>query len=149
MDVEFINPSQSDSEFIFQLRNAPDVRNLAQNSEIIPIESHQAWFQDRILVIKEQPFWVVAHNGDRIGYVRFDKGPVQKFFISIAISEKFRGRGLGGVALNKSISKFQSAFPFEKIGAVIHVENKASIQIFTKAGFTVRIQDSEFMHLEL
>jgi RimJ/RimL family protein N-acetyltransferase len=149
MSVEFINPSQSDSEFIFQLRNAADVRNFAQNSEIIPNESHKAWFQDRILVSKEQPFWVLTHNGDRIGYVRFDKGPMQIFFISIAISETFRGRGLGRVALNKSVSKFQSAFPFEKIGAVIHVENLASIRIFRNAGFRIQNQDSEFMHLEL
>ena len=74
---------------------------------------------------------------------------MQKFFISIAISEMFRGQGFGGVALNKSVSKFQSAFPFEKIGAVIHVENLASIRIFTNAGFRIQNQDSEFMHLEL
>ncbi len=148
MSLEFTDPTYTDSDFVFQLRNAADVRHFAQNSEVIPHESHKEWFQKRILSIKDQPFWIITHNGRRIGYVRFDKDQMHRFFLSIAISDTYRGCGLGGVALNKSVTKFQRTFPFEKINAVIHLENLASIHIFEKAGFRIQNQNSKFMYLE-
>lgn len=149
MSLEFIDPTYSDSDFIFELRNAADVQNFAQNPEVIPHESHKEWFQKRILIIKDQPFWLITHNGQRIGYVRFDKDQMHRFFLSLAISDTYRGHGLGGLALNKSVSRFQCTFPFEKINAVIHVENLVSIHVFENAGFTIQNQNSKFIYLEL
>ena len=149
MNVEFSSARLSDSEFVFHLRNAPEVRHFARNTEIIPREAHEVWFRQRILDSENHPFWVVRYRNVPIGYVRFDRDSRERFFISIAISESFRGRGLGTIVLSESISKIQGFFPSEKIAAVVHSENLVSIRIFRSAGFTIVIQEPNFVTLEL
>ncbi len=149
MTLEFFDPVTSDSEFLFQLRNSDHVRSMSTNPEIITRESHMAWFQQRILNSNNQPFWIIKFQGVHAGFVRFDRDSHQKFFLSIAISEEFRGRGIGNSVIKESVIRFQKAFPGEIIGAMIRPENFASIRLFTKAGFKVLTQDTKFVTLEL
>jgi RimJ/RimL family protein N-acetyltransferase len=70
-----------------------------------------------------------------VGQVRIDKNE-KEIVIGISIDEKFRGKSLGSEMLLQSTDDYLKKHSNSTITAYIKTENKASLAIFKKAGFS-------------
>ena len=97
-------------KFLFQLRNDTDTRKNSYNKNKIKLSSHNNWLKKSI---KEKHIGYIfkSKNGANIGYVRFDSKD-SKTFVSIAISHKFRDKGLSKRILLMPLSWLKRHNPF-------------------------------------
>jgi len=78
-----------------------------------------------------------SKNGANIGYVRFDSKDI-KTFISIAISHKFRDKGLSKRILLAAENKFKK----ENLYSLVNKDNKKSISLFKSLDY-IKIKNQE------
>lgn len=123
---------KSDVNLIFDWSNDELVRKQSYYTDKIDIESHINWYNSKyqdpnylflILELKNKPF----------GLVRFD---IQKesTTVGVLIDEKFRGKGLSIKSLVLACS-YCFKINSQPILAYIKQSNKASVKVFSKAGF--------------
>lgn len=147
--IEFLKATKKDCEFLFKLRNDPIVRANSINSEKINFEDHKGWFFKNIKNPTRKIF-VVMLNNTRIGQIRFDEeNSFKSAEISISISQKNRGRGLGTVILQKGCQLGFSIFGYNSITAKIKKCNIASIKAFSRSGFIEKKQENGLLTMEL
>lgn len=130
----FQNVQMRDKEQIFEWSNSPDVRSVSFNTKPIKWIDHCQWFKKKMgdsLCFFFKIMWL-----DRaIGQVRFDRFG-KKACISIALDEKFRGKGLGEPAIRLATQHIFKVVPsIRTIDAYIKRANSASRKIFLKVGF--------------
>lgn len=122
-----------DSLKVLSLSNDPEVRLNSFNQEIINIEDHEKWFQNKIH--DHNCLFLVAESGQEfIGQIRFELN--QEAVVSISISKPFRGLGMARKLLKESLHYFRSEFPLcEKLTALIKEDNIKSLKLFESCGF--------------
>jgi len=131
--------TEEDMMFLFDLKNQPSVLRWSFNSNPVPLETHQVWFQQKL----HDPLtalYVIEESGRAIGQVRFDreKDPNSPAIISIDITAEQRGKGFGKKAIVESLEEFFREHPdITTVAASIYLENKASQGAFARAGFSV------------
>jgi ribosomal-protein-alanine N-acetyltransferase len=81
-------------------------------------------------------FLVATFNDEVVGYIMFDALYDSGIIISLAVSQKFRRRGIGGLLLTKALEKLK------KLGAKevllqVEVTNSSAINFYKKFGFMV------------
>ena len=76
-------------------------------------------------------FFVLEHDGDIIGQIRFDLDELHPV-ISISMNKKYRGLSLSKYLLDKGINCLDN---FGKIVAYIKKDNLKSISFFKSMGF--------------
>ena len=119
-----------DIKNVFDLSNDHLVRANSINREQIKWTDHEKWFTSRIRKRKE-PFYIVeSEKGAFIGQVRVDK-KCDEYVISVSITEKCRGKGIGADVIRQCIKKSG----LKSVTAYIYDTNYASIKSFEKAGF--------------
>jgi RimJ/RimL family protein N-acetyltransferase len=148
-EIVFREAEVHDSLFVLGLRNANEVRKFAVNSDEITVSDHLSWFEKRISNQTNGPFWIVEYSDLKIGYIRFDASQESDWEVSIAISERYRGKGFGKQILKIGIGKFQEIKPNALVIARIHQENFASIATFVALGFTQIDCDKAFNTFQL
>ncbi|MGE0201163.1 MAG: GNAT family N-acetyltransferase [Candidatus Melainabacteria bacterium] len=128
----------ADSADLFEWRNQPHVRAFSHNPQVIPWETHQAWFQAalqnpaRILLIGEQ-------DQAPVGVLRYDL-TADTAVVSVYLTPGSAGRGLGAQLLRQGSQWLQAHHPaIVRIHADIQPANAASQKAFERAGYR-RIQ---------
>ena len=124
----------ADADLYYHWANDTLVRQNSFSSSEVDYQQHINWFSNK-LQSKDCYFYLFL-NDENIpaGQVRIDKSN-EEIVIGISIDEKFRGKSLGVEMLNQAADDYLNKFPGNEIMAYIKVENRASINQFTKAGF--------------
>jgi len=128
-----------DSKMIWEWANDPVVRQASFSSDPIPWEGHVKWFDGKL----KDPncYMFIGINSDDVpfGLVRFDvEGDFAE--IGINISSEFRGKGYGVQLIDAGSREIFSETDISKIHANIRPENKVSIKVFEKAGFSYEME---------
>lgn len=125
---------REDVELFFKWVNEPAVRANSFNTEPIPWENHQKWFE-KVLADAEVRIYVLMHDNLPVGQVRlvFEDS---KWQISYSIVSAYRGQGYGKrilqLAENELISNGRNG---EKLFAEVKAHNMASQRIFNSLGY--------------
>ena len=124
-----------DSEFLFNLANDPDCHAMSFRDHKISYQSHINWL--KMQIDQHNPFYIIFFNNIPCGYVRIQKENLSSdiYLISIAISNKFRNKGIATKALTKSCRIFINIDEVAYIKALIKDINYPSKKIFSKAHF--------------
>ncbi len=121
---------------IYELSNAPDVRQNSFSGEDIKLEHHKGWFADK-LSDNNCLFLVAEADNEFLGQIRFDVDENRHdAVISISVAGKFRGLEISGIMLQKALNDFEMPnLGVKNIKAFIKEQNVPSIKFFEKAGF--------------
>lgn len=137
---------------VFELANDPLVRANSFSSKPIPWEEHAAWFAKRTMP-GGSPFFLAFSGDSLIGYVRYDRPePFDDFAVSLAVSEAWRGKGLGARLLQET-GKLMADRGERRVTAWVRPENAASRNAVLQAGYTLigleRRQDADMLRFRL
>ena len=114
------------------------IRPISQKdkNDIQHIMSNLDGFKD--FVFKNICFYdIERHNQTPIGFVILRKSPeLYKAFVSIGVTEEYRGSGIGSKLLEKAILYFKSTKDLIWLEYWVDVNNQASIALAEKSGFT-------------
>lgn len=125
-----------DLMFLYNLRNEPSVIESSFVSERIDLETHKNWFNDKINS-DHCSILIAEYEGKHIGQIRFDfDKKIESAVVSIAVSSKYRNKGLGVKILKLGCQYASKFFSIKKCIAFIRINNKVSVKAFSKAGFT-------------
>ncbi len=136
MDVKIREADESDSSFLFALRNDPIVRANSFHHEEVPRGDHERWFSSVMASDRRRQFIITA-DGAPAGQLRLDLDDTGACAeISYSIAPTMRGRGIGNrcIALSEEITR--RYFPSVRtLIAEVLPHNGASAAIFVKNGF--------------
>jgi RimJ/RimL family protein N-acetyltransferase len=128
--IKYEEASLKHAKLLFDWTNEKTVRINSLNTESIKWEDHLRWFNEKL----DNPYshiFIYYLNSKPIGQVRLDLEG-QDWLIDYSIDIHFRGRGLGTKILEETVN----IETFKRFRAVVKNENKASIYVFKKLGFT-------------
>lgn len=127
---------ESDTDFLFGLRNEEGVRTLSWDTDPIPYETHRAWIS-RSLANPRRILLIAEVNGIPVGQARYDIDDIgASAEVSIAFLSEHRGKGFGSEALRRSAEIIFFNHPSIKtLCAHIKPENARSADFFAKAGY--------------
>ncbi|HCI03564.1 MAG: GNAT family N-acetyltransferase [Candidatus Peribacteraceae bacterium] len=128
------NASQNDSRLLWEWANDPIVRASAFNTEPIPWEDHENWF-DKKLKDPNCFIYIAELSNEPIGQIRFNCDG-QSANIDIHLAPEARGKGLGTNLLTSGIEKIFAESEINEIHSSVKVENAPSSKMFLKAGFS-------------
>ena len=111
-----------DMEFIFKIRNDPNVRKFSYNKK------------------KENKYiFIIRYGKKSIGYIRAnDKN---KPYLSWAIMPKFRGNDLGSISLKMFLKKIE----FKTCFALVDERNIPSLIMVIKNNFKFKLKNKRFI----
>ena len=147
-----INPIESlrirrvkkeDSIVLFEWSNDPLVRRNAFDSKKIDWDSHEKWFQNKLLDNNCKIFIFENKQGHPVGQVRLDYLD-KKWLIDYSIDQFFRGLGLGKKIISKAINMIDKG----TFMAMVKHKNQASIKTFLNLGFKNISQEVSFKNFE-
>lgn len=125
-----------DAKKILDWRNDPVVRKNSFNSDVIDWSLHLLWLEEVLKDANRYLFIILNENDVEIGQVRFDTHE-NEAEISITLDKNFRGRGYGTKSIKYSSEKFlKENKQLQRIIARVKTENKLSLDVFKKAGFS-------------
>jgi spore coat polysaccharide biosynthesis protein SpsF len=122
-----------DAEFVRSLRNDPDaIRHSGHRAAVSELE-HRAWF-DGVLRDPARRLWVAVAGDAPVAMVRID---VESAIgtVSIAVDRAARQRGVGTSILELLLAELAGDVQVDVLHAAVAPENRASIRLFTTAGF--------------
>ena len=136
----------NDSDDIFEWRNDPLSCAMSISEEIITHTVHEIWYRNS-LKNPQKKLYIGISSGEKIGICRFDFDELDNISeVSINLNPKMRGKNLSQQFLASSILKYR-LYNCVELKAKIRKENKASLKIFVKCGFTQISEDSSFYFL--
>ena len=124
----------SDCYFIWKLRNEESTRKESFQSEIIPCEKHQLWFNSK-LEDSNTRIYVLEKGGKQIGQIRFEISYSKIAEVHFAIDPSSRGKGFGKKLLVLGCEKLSNDLSIMEIVAHVKENNHRSIDTFKRAGF--------------
>ena len=135
LDITYRLATNEDSSDLFNWRNDPVTREMSRNTDSIPWESHEKWYEKALADFRKKI--LIAENSEgKIGMVRFDYQDIPNSAeININLNPAFRGRGLAQPILNGACAHGFSRLGLIRIYAEIKTTNIPSIKIFERAGF--------------
>lgn len=127
-----------DSMDIWKWRNDPTTRAMSLNSEMLPFDAHQAWYQ-KALESSNRVIYIAEIDNHKVGMVRFDQlnNSDATWEVSINTNPEFRGKGYGKALLGCGLNYFCEHHNTQKIVATVLEGNAASIKIFNSNGFSL------------
>jgi UDP-2,4-diacetamido-2,4,6-trideoxy-beta-L-altropyranose hydrolase len=130
----------NDSDWLLEFQREPQTRRHFRNPGVPSAQEHGRWMKET-LTNSDVFFLMIEVDGELGGYVRLDrlKSENATFEISVAVSPRLYGRGIGLVALSL-VRRLQPAAEFD---AEILPENAASRALFTRAGYR-QVSDSRY-----
>ena len=132
--IELRGATQGDSKLLFEWRNHPSIRAISINSDPIPWESHQQWF-DKVLQDANRPLYIAEQAGTAVGVIRFDIDSAQAE-VSLCIAHDQNGKGLGTQLLLLGEQQLLQGRPeILKIVATVLEGNEASHRLFRRCGY--------------
>ncbi len=132
----------SDFDFFYKIRSECNVIYWSGFQWKPNQQELKRWYErillkKKVFPDKERVIYIIYCSGKRAGSIYVDKLKAKKNLIeiSIAVSEKFQGRGIGGRAIEKIIEIIKKEYNHQEIIAWIFDINVFSRRIFTKNGF--------------
>lgn len=128
-----------DTDNIIKWRNNPLVKNKFIFRDDLTKESHLNWIKNKIekgLVIQ----YIIEYNKIPVGSIYFRDINYKCRFAEIGIfigEDKYRGKGIGSLALKKYISFGFKNLKFCKIFLRVLKNNKIAINVYRKIGFRI------------
>lgn len=135
MTINLRKANEADIEFLFHLRNNPDVFKYFKTPKEVEWKEHVKWITPVLEGKTNKELYII---GDRVGQIRFD----DKKEVSISISKDYQGKGFGSIALEKALEIYPHLI------AEIHKDNVASIRLFEKFGFKQKGIEDPFLIYE-
>ena len=132
--LNYREANTQDCRLYFDWANDPASRKQSFNSDPIPFENHQKWFENR-LKSPTSKLYIITKEEDSIGQVRFDIKN-EEATISYSLDKKFRGNGFGSLILKKGVEVLKQELK-ERIIIIGFVKsnNIASAKAFEKLNF--------------
>lgn len=129
------NATKSDCRLLWQWVNEPSVRASAFSSNIIPWETHVAWFNWKLSNSEDFVFIGLLEETIPIGQIRFEFDEHNEALVDISIDVEYQGKGLGTELIKAGVEEIVNEHLTKSIHAYIKNENFASRHAFEKAGF--------------
>ncbi|MCS6797814.1 MAG: GNAT family N-acetyltransferase [Myxococcota bacterium] len=126
---------EEDRERVFRWANDPVSRAASFTPEPIAWETHVAWYA-RALEGRARRLFVVEHEGEPVGVVRFELSDETsaEAEIGINLAPEARGRGIGTAALREAV-RIARGLGLQRLVACIRPDNTASLKLFARAGY--------------
>jgi len=136
----------SDIEFLWYLRNRPDVYKYFKDGRVVSWQEHINWITPIILGKSPKDVLIIQGGGQPVGQVRFDR---KNFDFSISVLKEFRGKGIAASALALAIKQIKKEKKAKKMIAEIHKKNIPSIKLFKKTGFKLETKKGNWLKYSL
>ncbi|HEX5450784.1 MAG TPA: UDP-2,4-diacetamido-2,4,6-trideoxy-beta-L-altropyranose hydrolase [Candidatus Limnocylindrales bacterium] len=131
--VRIRSAQPSDEDLLWRWANDPQTRANSLTTEAIPLATHRRWFRERLT--GPDCILLIGENGaGPIGQVRFDLSG-REATVSISVARGHRGGGIGDVLLASAVRELAAGDRADTIRAVVRPGNRASIELFARAGF--------------
>lgn len=129
----------SDMDMYYLWANDPVVRNSSFNTEHIPYNEHEIWF-NKSLKRDDVVLYVLMEGDTAVGQIRINiSGAFAE--ISYSIASEFRGKGYGSKIVSLLIDRIRKDRPdIKTVCARVKPDNVASLKVFESLGFDVREQ---------
>lgn len=139
-----------DIEFLWYLRNQPDVYQYARVSGPVLWEEHVGWISPLLLGLKDRELFVIQEDSLPVGQVRLDyEDDREKAEISISLLKEFRGKGIASAVLDMVIQDLSQRRKGITLIAEIHRNNAGSIALFEKFHFSKEGEREDFLRYKL
>jgi UDP-2,4-diacetamido-2,4,6-trideoxy-beta-L-altropyranose hydrolase len=124
-----------DAAWLFDLQYEPATRQFARNQAAPTVEEHRRWLSG-VLARDSTHMAIVEVDGVAAGTVRLDMSghtaaESSRYEVTIAVSTRFHGCGVGSAAL-RLIRAMHPGATFE---AYVFPENAASLRLFMRSGY--------------
>lgn len=138
MSVSFTHATLPDLPKIVDTYNSTiESRLVTADLEPVTVSQKSSWFNAHSK--DKRPLWLVIYNEEYAGWMSFNSfygrpaydGTVE---VSIYLEEKFRGKGLGKICLEKAISSCNK-FKINNLLGFIFGHNEPSLKLFYNFGF--------------
>ncbi|MBE0351603.1 UDP-2,4-diacetamido-2,4,6-trideoxy-beta-L-altropyranose hydrolase [Pseudoalteromonas lipolytica] len=135
--------TKKDENLLYRWQSNPHIRQFFRNPNAVTFNEHATWFRNS-LKLSSRTIYIIElgsnSNALPVGTLRFDKVNSQQYEVSILIDHNFQNQKLGWRALKSTPKKFRS----KEIIASVHIDNKASQQLFLSAGYS-QITNNSFL----
>jgi len=139
----------SDAEFLWHLRNQPDVFRYSRQNKKVEWGEHINWMASVVLGQSNKVLFVIKNQNLPIGQIRFDFLDEKEAEVSIAVLNDFRGKGLAQFAFKKGLSEVLKEKKLETLKAVINEENRGSVAFFEKLKFEFKDKKGSWLQYYL
>lgn len=137
-----------DTDFLFELRNDPTVREQSFQTDKIQYEDHKKWL-DQKLKTNYVRIFILEYQNEKIGQVRVDIDEKKKSGnISYAVKREWRRKGLGTWMLKSAEKMLDDIVLMELIGEVKR-ENIASQKVFRRLGYDEKKTDYGYIYKKI
>lgn len=136
---------EKDIDILFQLQQKPQIRAFFIDKAIPSWEQHVKWFS-RFIKDPMAYGYIIRMDNKCAGVVRLNVTKTNlQAEISIIISPDFWGQGIAYTALLDCFSKGK----FHEYLATVHKDNKRSLKLFLKLGFSIYHVNQNFYIMKL
>ena len=142
MKISLRKANFSDIEFLWYLRNQPDVYKYFRKSQSVFWKEHIEWIIPIILGISSRDVFIIQKSGIPIGQVRLD---YKTFDVSVSILKEFREKGVALKTLSLMIKEIRKQKKAKKLIAEIHKNNIPSQKLFEKLGFKFKTKEGSWL----
>ena len=125
----------SDIEFLWYLRNQPDVYKHSFQNKPVDWEEHINWIIPNILGVGNKKIFIIEVFGLPVGQARIDYLDKKEAEVSISILKEFHGKGIASEALKKVIRFLRGGRKVNVVIAQMNKSNLPSVSLFEKLGF--------------
>jgi len=142
--------NETDVNFLFNLRNRPDVYKYFKNPREVKYEEHINWISPILNNQKKDVYlYIILYGHERVGQIRFDllnelNKPAE---VSISVLSEYRGKGIATSALKQILDIIKEG-GIKKIIAEVKEQNQYSIRFFKEAGFEEKTQEGGYKIFE-
>ena len=142
MNLKIRQANIKDAKFVYGLRNNLLSRKNSLDTKRINYSDHLVWFKKKLNVKKDKIFIIYKNSsGTKISYVRFDKSNLFTR-VSIAISKKFKKKGLSFNILNLAEQKLNKD---AILLAEVNKKHLASLKLFKKINYVAIERKKNFI----
>lgn len=144
----------SDADVLLEWRNDAETRRRARTQQVIDLADHVSWLAAALADESRLYRLLVSTDGSvelPLASVRYDcEAGTGLAVVSILVAPTARGRGIGRVALERTLPELRQWQPdLSAVLAVVHKDNPASRRLFQSTGFTYRDSDGPWQNYVL
>lgn len=147
MSLRLRNATPEDIDLLFGWANDPVVRQNAFNTEPIPYENHQKWF-NKMLYDESVCQYILCSGDEAVGQIRLNiEGDIA--FIDYSVAPDMRGKGLGSRMLKLVIEETADNISgVTQLLGQVKLNNQVSAKAFEKCGFS-KIEKANYIEYTL
>jgi RimJ/RimL family protein N-acetyltransferase len=133
--MEFTFITEKDLKFVNEVRN--DCAPFLHDPRTFTLEETKEWFKT------EPQWWIIWHEGKRIGYFRTSNYYRNFCFIGADLHKDYRGKGLGYQCYQEFMPILSSHYAVNRFLLEVLESNKRAIALYEKLGFQYVIGGEE------